>query len=524
MLACGPVGRALYAAAAALLVVSFIGLRHATSQVAHYPAVLSTGAPARVYQPGEPRDRFAAAPEGERLPAVVLAHGFSGTSGMMSSLARALARSGYLALTLDLTGHGQNGARFDESSGEGRLALVDDVQAAVEFLRSHERVDVERVGVIGHSMGAGAVLRYGARDPSVAAVVAISGGRLPPGPYPPPNVLLLFAEGDPARSREAWRELGARLAGMERLVADRTYGEPERGGAVRVSEVAGVNHLTILYSREAWVRVVGWLRATLGPGAPEGADPPADGRYLWSALGFLAFVVLLWGAPRALRTAAPHVPLPRVERPARALLLFAGALALSALLLAGVDAGARGPFSFLPLVGARDLQGFLLIAGVLLCALLVPAGELRGAGLERGTLLAAFALFALSYLVLGTLLQPFTDAWLSPARAPWFLVATALALPFFGASEWMLRGQGARGVWLPILGKLLVVLAVLAAALFGLVPRVLLLALGAGAALFVLLELAAYRLSRVLPNPWLAALYQSLLVSWIPAATFPLTG
>jgi dienelactone hydrolase len=519
------VARFLYGAAGLLLLVAFLGLRRATQDVTHYPVVLATGAPARVYEPGPPRSTFAPAADADKVPAVAIAHGFSGTSGMMSALARALARAGYLAVTLDLTGHGQNPGRFDESFGEGRAKLIDDVQAAVEFLRSHARVDAERVGVIGHSMGAGAVLQYGARDPSVGAVVPISGGFLPRGPYPPPNVFVIFAEGDPGPARERLRELAADLAGLERVVADRTYGDPSRGTALRLSEVARVNHLTILYSREAWRRVIAWLHATLGPEAAA-VDPPPDGRFLWSGLGLLAFLVLLWGAPLALAPLAPRVPLPQIDRPLRVLMLYSAALLLGALLLGGVDfSGARGPFSFLPLVGARDTQGFFGISGLAMLALALPGGRVERAGLEHaGTWFAAFALFAFTYLVAGTLLQPFTDPWLSPARAPWFGVAAALALPFFGGAEWLLRGEGARGVWLPVLGKALALLAIFAGALLGLLPRVLLLATLASVGLFALLEFAAYRLSRTLPSPWLAALYQSLLAAWIPAATFPLTS
>ena len=46
-----------------------------------------------------------------------------------------------------------------------------DVVAAVDFLATRPEVDSQRVGLIGHSMGAAVVIRAAARLPAVAAVV-----------------------------------------------------------------------------------------------------------------------------------------------------------------------------------------------------------------------------------------------------------------------------------------------------------------------------------------------------------------
>ena len=91
------------------------------------------------------------------------------------------------------------------------------------------------MAIAGHSMGAHTVLAYAGRDPSVSAVIGISGGNYLEGPYSPPNVLLIWASRDPKGGRVHFREIGAQLAGLQRLVLDRTYGDPARGTAVRLT-------------------------------------------------------------------------------------------------------------------------------------------------------------------------------------------------------------------------------------------------------------------------------------------------
>ena len=101
------------------------------------------------------------------------------------------------------------------------------------------------------------------------------------------------------------------------------------------------------------------------------------------------------------------------------------------------------------------------------------------------------------------------------------VVATLLLLPWFGASEWLLRGQGVTGLWLPAAGKLLTLIVVGAAALTGLLPFVILLGMASIALFFAFFELVATRLGRVMPNPWLAALFQAAFTGTAFATIFP---
>ncbi|MGH2901948.1 MAG: dienelactone hydrolase family protein, partial [Solirubrobacteraceae bacterium] len=455
------------------------------------------------------------------VPVVVLCHGFAADNAMTSALARRIAKSGYAVVAPDFRGHGGN--RNPLAPTADAIGLRQDIDAALLYARTQPRFDGQRVALVGHSMGASAVLAYAQADPGVAAVVPISGGRELTGPFTPPNVFLIWAAGDPSPTRQRGRELAAKLAGLEQLVEDKTYGELERGSGVRMSEVPGVDHITILYSAEAARRIVDWLALALGPGHGTPETPGPDPRFRWSGLGLLAVLVLAFGAPRALAPLAPHIGLPRIERPLASLVAVALALVGSVLLLSGSDVLAvRGPFSFIPFLAGRDLFGFFALAGVLLLALGAHTGAVRSDGLrDAGTWLAGGLLFGLVYLAIGTLVAPFWDLFPAQQRGFWCVAVTLLLLPWFGASEWLLRGTGRTGLWLPALGKALTLFAVAGGALSGLLPFVIILGIIPIALFFVFFELVAVRLGRQLPNPWLAALFQAAFTATAFTSIFP---
>jgi pimeloyl-ACP methyl ester carboxylesterase len=518
------VGRIVYGVAALLLVVSLLGLRAATRDVFHYPVELPNGGPALVYEPGSERGWGEPPRPGTQFPVVVLAHGFASNAGAVSTLARHLARAGYAVITPEFRGHGRNREPFLYRTADVAPGLVDDIGAAVLFARTEPHLDGTRIAVAGHSMGGHAALAYGGQDPSLAAVIGIAGGAYPKGPYDAPNVLLIWGSRDSSRRHIRFREVGAELAGRERLVLDRTYGDAARGGAVRLSEVAGADHFTVIYSRETARRILAWLETTLGAGVGRARAPGSDGRYVWCGLGLLAQIVLLWGLVRALAPLLPHGTLRQIRRPLRALGLLFAALLVTLLGLAGIDPqGSRGPLGFVPLVGGRDLIAFLGLVGTGLCVWLALLERIKWVALrDLRTYVGAGVLVGFGYLTLGSFSQAFWDLWLTPQRLPWGIVSGLLLLPYFGALEWLLRGPGRTGVWLPILGKLLTLAILVSGALLGLLPHVLVLSIVTLVPAFLVFELFAYRLSRETGEPWLAALFQAAWLGLVLASIFPL--
>jgi dienelactone hydrolase len=515
----GVLARGLLGAATLALVIALVGLRWSTARVWHYAVALENGVPAMVYEPGPALGWGDGLVDVERAPAVVLVHGFGANAGVLSALARNIARAGYGVVVPELRGHGQNRQPFSAERVNGG-GLASDVDAAVLYARSHPRFDGERVAVAGHSMGAGAVLAYATQQPSVSAVIVMSGGSRRPGTYPPPNTLVMWASGDPSQVRENARALAAELAGAQQVRLDKVYGDPARANAVKAVEIDGVNHLTLPYSDRAAAAVVEWLGIAVGTGVRK--SDAADLRMAFSLIGLFAALVAFSGLARAVTPLAPRLELPVVERPLAALATLALGLAVGVLLASGGDVAGAGPLGFVPLLAGRESLAFFLISGGALAALLLRRSPLSLAGLgDRRMWGASGALFALSYLVLGSLLQPFTEMWLGPHRAPWAVVGALLTLPFFASLEWLLRSPGWRGVALSVAGRVLTLAAMLAGVWSGALPPILGFWLPALVVLFALLELAAFRLARVAPNPWLAGLFQAALVGWITAATFP---
>lgn len=111
-------------------------------------------------------------PNGERLPCVVLAAGFSQTRrDGFSRFAERFADAGFAVLSFDFR-------HLGDSEGEPRQ-LIDfrkqraDLTAAIAFARTLEGIDPERVAVWGFSFGGGHVIEAAARDERLAAGIAM---------------------------------------------------------------------------------------------------------------------------------------------------------------------------------------------------------------------------------------------------------------------------------------------------------------------------------------------------------------
>src|SRR5207244_9822118 len=113
---------------------------------------------------------------------------------------------GYAALAFDFRGHGANTAPF---KGD----LNDDLYAALDWADHSPYVDRNRIGLLGHSMGASAVLEFASRDPRPKAVIPLSGGDVIQDVRVPQNVLLMAAAHDPKIIRDQQADVGRELRG-----------------------------------------------------------------------------------------------------------------------------------------------------------------------------------------------------------------------------------------------------------------------------------------------------------------------
>lgn len=107
-------------------------------------------------------------PTESQAPAVVVLHGWGGNAALMLPLALHLHRAGLHTLLLDARNHG----RSEHDSFTSMPRFAEDLDVAVRWLRDHPTVT--SVGVIGHSVGAGAAILSSSQSDILDAVVSVS--------------------------------------------------------------------------------------------------------------------------------------------------------------------------------------------------------------------------------------------------------------------------------------------------------------------------------------------------------------
>jgi dienelactone hydrolase len=130
-------------------------------------------------------------PKTERLPTIVMSHGWGGTAELLRPEGIAFARAGYLVVTFDYRGWGKSDSRLilagkSLEKREGKLfaqvkevrEVVDpidqttDILNAINWVAGEKQCDPERIGLWGSSYSGGHVVYVAARDPRVKAFVS----------------------------------------------------------------------------------------------------------------------------------------------------------------------------------------------------------------------------------------------------------------------------------------------------------------------------------------------------------------
>jgi dienelactone hydrolase len=130
-------------------------------------------------------------PEQDRLPTIVMSHGWGGTTASLRPDAIAFARAGYLVITFDYRGWGNSDSRLilageKPSKMNGKLLsevkevreVVDpidqttDMLNAIHWAAGEKHCAAERIGIWGSSFSGGHVVYVAARDPRVKAFVS----------------------------------------------------------------------------------------------------------------------------------------------------------------------------------------------------------------------------------------------------------------------------------------------------------------------------------------------------------------
>jgi dienelactone hydrolase len=130
-------------------------------------------------------------PKAEKLPTIVMSHGWGGTAAALRPDGIAFARAGYLVVTFDYRGWGRSDSRLiladhKLEKKDGKLVaevkevreVVDpidqttDILNAIHWVAGERPCDPDRIGLWGSSYSGGHVVYVAARDPRVKAFVS----------------------------------------------------------------------------------------------------------------------------------------------------------------------------------------------------------------------------------------------------------------------------------------------------------------------------------------------------------------
>jgi dienelactone hydrolase len=255
-----------------------------------------------------------------RLPGVVVLHATTLSHRSCGpALSVPLARQGFLVLAIDLLGHGASGGSRPRREFADLQQLLrtraehPEIDAALDFLKAHPRVDPDRLALVGHSLGGWAAVDSGCRRADVGSVVSLGAAPLTCDPARPPNFLLLTSDLDglspPGKSARAMAlACGGVVPQPRRLV-----GTFPTGTARQWVVLPGSYHLSQLVDPAVSRYVVGWVGSSLRH--KTGRNPGT--RLLLAVFGTL--LATFGGAFAVARLLSPGPPSPRPGpvRPAR---------------------------------------------------------------------------------------------------------------------------------------------------------------------------------------------------------------
>jgi len=464
-------------------------------------------------------------------PAVVVVHGFAGSAMLMDDLGVSLARSGYAVVLPDLAGHGRNSDPLplvDGRTGTDRLDA--DLAAVVAWTRDQPWADPSRLGLLGHSMGAGAVVRAAVADAEgpggepLLATVALSlpsADDVPVGPADVPrNLLLLYGANEQPRFVDA--ALGALRAAYPDGVVGPGYGAPVDGTARSAEEVPRADHITILFAQDTRQLALDWLDQTVG--APSSGSTAGGSRIGWlllltvgAAIGFVPLARLVLPEREAPMRPAPS---PR----AWVVLAISAGSAVAASL---VSALLQGLTSRVPLAVGGYVLGWFAVAG-LVAAGLASLRDRRRGGAPRlaqaggwREILVVLGLTAYAVVALGLVARSTWTAFeLVGDRPRWLLPVELALIAWFWADD---RLVGTRW-WLGALTRVVAVLVLLASVLVLGAPGFLTLLVPLMGVVLALLLVYGQTVTRRATVPWSPALVQAIPLAYLVATTFPLVS
>ncbi|MFB2837417.1 alpha/beta hydrolase [Floridanema evergladense] len=431
----------------------------------------------------------------DKIPGVLVAHGFAGSKQLMLGYAHTLAHAGYGVLLWDFGGHGANSTplKFD--------SLQEYIDVATATLLEQPQIDASRLASLGHSMGSGAVISAAIKDSqSFAATVAVSPTGKGVTSATPHNLQLQAGSWEPGFVANAEKLLQAAGGENQNLAT---------GKGRELIIVPNAEHITILFRDESHQAAIKWLNATFGL---QSNSKYLDRRMIFYGLHLLGWLILL-------AAIAPKLNFDSNNQRVSWLRSFAGLL-VAPFVASGLLSGLEGAIELqslggLLVGGALGIWFFLAGTTWLITIWNFPRPKIQN-------LYFGFGLFALLWLAFGAMAQVvWLQWWLIPSRLLVFPILSLACLPWFLASEIVQQNAGIskRLAWWFCQSILLVTGLIVAVSLVPSLSFIYLL-LPIFPLVFGVLAFAAAQVN----DTWTYALGSTLFFGWTLAAAFPLAG
>lgn len=110
----------------------------------------------------------------KKYPVVLILHGFTGYKEIKSIalLADDLTRLGFVTVRFDASGFGESGGTLENDYRVSNY--ISDAEVVLEYTKQLSYVDVSRIGVCGHSLGAMLSILLATKDNGIKAICPIS--------------------------------------------------------------------------------------------------------------------------------------------------------------------------------------------------------------------------------------------------------------------------------------------------------------------------------------------------------------
>lgn len=441
------------------------------------------------------------------MPAVLIAHGFAGSKQLMLAYAYTLAKSGYACLLPDFVGHGANPTPMVRTKRD--LALQNILTIAYQNLISRADIDANRIAILGHSMGSGAVMRQSLDHPDrYLATIAISptSNGIVLSASAPKNLLLLAGEYEApfvATAKRLLEESGGLNHG---------FGKGEARG---LEIIDGVEHISILFHPRSHHASREWIDQSMSRSSDLAY---ADSRMLWFWLHVLGCLLLAIGLGPIWEKLLGERSQMVTDKNRRRLVIG---------MIIGPLVGIIGMFLLRFLfpniagIGGMLVGGafalWLCLSGLAWMLLIGPISRPSQQEILTGVVL--FCLFSLSYGWMAQ--QTWIPYFLNGPRLLRWLFFSLASLPWFLATGRLIQGSTGMQRFFWWLGQS-VLIAVSSILLVMLVPELRFLAL-----LIPVLPIVFginFIAAAVVRRPWSFAIGSALFLGWQIAMLFPLGG